>query len=186
MIPMPMTPYDGINFLIVHTTLAQDLIDVFGNVDSRYTVLDRGIRDWRMVPPVFPASKVEHDGFAQLLVLDQEGKGGHVHVFMPILYRLNEGFRRHDDIGGGINNGHFHCRVGLEEIQGRVRHRFDLVTWHDNCLTLNQDESMTDFYKRQEVRAKHGTIEIAWHSPCPAERWRGKLRHFAFGLDKRN
>lgn len=40
MIPMPMAPYDGINLLVVYTTLAKKLVDVFGNVETRYTVLD--------------------------------------------------------------------------------------------------------------------------------------------------
>lgn len=33
-----------------------------------------------MVPPVFPASKVEHDGFAQLLVLHQKSEGRLTHI----------------------------------------------------------------------------------------------------------
>ena len=37
MIPMPMTPYDSIDFLIVDTTFTQKLIDIFGNVETRYT-----------------------------------------------------------------------------------------------------------------------------------------------------
>ena len=32
MIPMPMAPYDGIDLLVIHTTLAQNLVDVFENV----------------------------------------------------------------------------------------------------------------------------------------------------------
>lgn len=40
MIPMPMAPHDGINLLIVHTALAQNLVDVFGNVETGYAVLD--------------------------------------------------------------------------------------------------------------------------------------------------
>lgn len=64
MIPMPMAPYDGIDFLVIHTTLTQKLVDIFENVESGYTVFDRGIGGWRMVPPVFPASEVKHDGFA--------------------------------------------------------------------------------------------------------------------------
>lgn len=64
MIPMPMAPYDGIDLGVVHTALAQDLVDVFGNVEAGDTVLDCGIGEWGMVPPVFSGSQVEHDGFA--------------------------------------------------------------------------------------------------------------------------
>ena len=56
MIPMPMAPYDGINFLVIHTTLTQKLVDIFENVESRYTCFDCGDGGWGKVPPIFPAS----------------------------------------------------------------------------------------------------------------------------------
>ena len=40
MIPMPVAPYDGINLLLVHTTLAQNLVDIFGDVEARDTILN--------------------------------------------------------------------------------------------------------------------------------------------------
>ena len=35
-VPMPMTPHDSIDFLVVDTTFTQKLIDIFGNVETRY------------------------------------------------------------------------------------------------------------------------------------------------------
>ena len=40
MIPMPMAPYDGIDLLVIHTALAQNLVGVFDNIETRYTVHD--------------------------------------------------------------------------------------------------------------------------------------------------
>ena len=104
MIPMPMAPYDGINLFVVHATFAQELVDVFGHVETWYTVLDGGKGGRGMVPPVLPASQVEHDGFAQLLVLDEKSEGGHVHGFMALLYGFNKGFRRDDKISGCVDD----------------------------------------------------------------------------------
>lgn len=106
-----------------------------------------------MVPPVFPASEVEHYGFAQLLVLDQKSEGRHVHVFVPILDRFNEGLGRYDNIGGGIDNGNLHRRIGLGEFQGRVRLGFDVVACHDYRLCLNW-RNRRQMFERQEAMSQ--------------------------------
>ena len=49
---------------------------------------------------------------------------------MTLLDRFNEGFGRYDNVGRGINDGHFYRRAGLGEVQGRVRFGFDLVAGH--------------------------------------------------------
>ena len=94
-----------------------------------------------MVPPVFPAPKVKHDGFAQLLVLDQKSKGRHVHVFVAILDGFDEGFGRNDNVSRGVDDGHFHRRVGFGEVQGRVRLWFDLIACHIHRRCLHTDDS---------------------------------------------
>lgn len=70
MVPMPMAPYDAVNLLIVDTALSKDLIHCFLDVEAGNTVLDRAVGCWSMVPPVFPAAKVKHEGLALLFVFD--------------------------------------------------------------------------------------------------------------------
>ena len=83
-----------------------------------------------MVPPVFSGPQIEHDGFAQLLVSDKKSKGGHVHVLMPFLYGLDEGFAWYDNIGCGVDYGHFYRRIRLGKMKGRVGPWLDLVACH--------------------------------------------------------
>lgn len=83
-----------------------------------------------MIPPILSAAKVEHEEFALLLVLHQEGERGHVHGFMAFLYRLHKGSGGHDDVCGGVYDMNLDCVVAFGEVEGRVRLCFDLLVCH--------------------------------------------------------
>ena len=80
-----------------------------------------------MVPPVFSATKVEHDGLALFLVFDQEGEGGHVHGLMAFLDRLHESPGWDDDICGGVYNGDVYTVVAFRQIEGGCCLWFDVL-----------------------------------------------------------
>ena len=64
-------------------------------------------------------------------------------MLMPILYGLDEGFAWYDNVGGGVDYGHFHRRVGLGNMKGRVGLWFDLVICHGQ-LSLHETRSLKD------------------------------------------
>lgn len=55
MVPMPMTPYQGFDFALIHASLVKDLIDVLRDVQAGDRILDEVMDHRREVPPVFPA-----------------------------------------------------------------------------------------------------------------------------------
>lgn len=68
--PMPMAPNNSVYRANIFLTFIEYLVDVLGDIQPRYTVLDRIICRGGKVPPIFSTAKIEHDVFAQLLVLD--------------------------------------------------------------------------------------------------------------------
>jgi len=99
---MPMAPYHGVDLAVVYATLFQDLVDVLRDVQARYTVLDGGVSEWRMVPPVLSAAQIEHYGLILLFVLYKESEGRHIHGFMAFLDGLDEGAGGDDDVGSRV------------------------------------------------------------------------------------
>ena len=66
-----------------------------------------------MVPPVFPAAKVEHEGLALLFVLHEKSERGHVHLFMAFLDRLHEGPGGNDNICCGVYDVYIYTVVAF-------------------------------------------------------------------------
>ena len=70
-----------------------------------------------MVPPVFSAAKVEHEGLALWFILHQEGECGHVHGFMALLNRLHKGPGWYNDVGSGIYDVYVYTGVAFGKIE---------------------------------------------------------------------
>ena len=130
MIPVPMAPDNAVNFTIVHATLFQDLIDAFRDIQSWNAVFYRGLGSRRVIPPVFSAAEVEHDRFSKLLVLDKEGEGGQVHVFMAFLNWLHECFGRDDYVSGRVDDVYLDGGIRLREVERRDRLGLNVLVGH--------------------------------------------------------
>ena len=113
-----------------------------------------------MVPPIYPAPKVEHDGLAELPVLDQKGKSGHVHMFMALLHRLYERFGRYHNIRCRIHDMHLYRRVGLGKVEGWTRFWLNFLVRHGCflCSTNSERSSEDDSKQNYTGEEKVGRI----------------------------
>lgn len=117
MIPVEMAPHDAIDLAIVLSSFSQDLVDALPDVQPWDPILDRPLRDRRVIPPVLSATKIEQDCLPQLPVLDKEGEGGQVHVLVALLDGMDESLRRDDDVCCCVDDGDLDGGFRLREIE---------------------------------------------------------------------
>jgi len=83
-----MAPDDAVHLAIVFTTVSQDLVDAFWDVQSWDSVLDGRMRGRGVVPPVFAAAEIELFGISSVSGTLSERENGAGFNMSPGLSKL--------------------------------------------------------------------------------------------------
>ncbi len=103
MVPMPVAPDNAIDLANIEAAFLEDLAHVLFDIQAGNPILYRSCCSGREIPPVFPASQIKQNGLSQLLVLNEEREGGHVHGLMALLDWLHKSLGRYHNVRSSVD-----------------------------------------------------------------------------------